>query len=81
MLDRNSSEQKMKLQHLEGDTGQQMSMLDSKTRSLVDDMKNTISTFQAHQEGEREKLESRLFGHIEKISAAKDSLIVRFLSV
>jgi hypothetical protein len=44
MLDRNSSEQKMKLQHLEGDTGQQMSMLDSKTRSLVDDMKNTIST-------------------------------------
>jgi hypothetical protein len=50
----------MKLQHLEGDTGQQMSMLDSKTRSLVDDMKNTISTFQAHQEGEREKLESRL---------------------
>jgi hypothetical protein len=49
--------------------------------TFFDDMKNTISTFQAHQEGEREKLESRLFGHIEKISAAKDSLIVRFLSV
>ncbi|XP_052098447.1 protein FAM81A-like [Mytilus californianus] len=75
LLDRSSSEQKMKLQHLEGDTGQQMSILDSKTRSIMDDMKNMINQFQAHQEGEREKLESRLFGHIEKISAAKDTLI------
>ncbi|XP_071168279.1 protein FAM81A-like [Mytilus edulis] len=75
LLDRNTSEQKMKLQHLEGDTGQQMSILDSKTRSVTDDMKNMINQFQAHQEGEREKLESRLFGHIEKMSAAKDTLI------
>lgn len=74
-LDRNTSEQKMKVQHLEGDTGQQMAMLDSKTRGMVDDMKNMIHSFQAQQEGEREKLESRLFGHIEKISASKDTLI------
>ena len=70
----------MKLQHLEGDTGQQMATLDSRTRSIIDDLKNTLSMYQSNSEAEREKMETRLLSNIERISAAKDSLIVRIES-
>lgn len=67
----------MKLQHLEGDTGQQMATLDSRTKSIIDDLKNTLNMYQANSDAEREKLEARLLSNMERISAAKDSLIVR----
>ncbi|KAK3098260.1 hypothetical protein FSP39_017666 [Pinctada imbricata] len=73
--DRNSNEQKLKLQHLEGDTGQQMASLDTRTRSLVDDLKNNLAIIQSHSDAEREKLEAKLMSTLEKISGAKDSLI------
>lgn len=72
-----ASENKMKLQHLEGDTGQQMATLDSRTKSIIDDLKNTLNMYQANSDAEREKLEARLLSNMERISAAKDSLIVR----
>ncbi|XP_061174277.1 protein FAM81A-like isoform X1 [Saccostrea echinata] len=75
--DRIASENKMKLQHLEGDTGQQMATLDSRTRSIIDDLKNTLTMYQSSSDTEREKLESRMMSNIERISAAKDSLIER----
>lgn len=75
--DRMASENKMKLQHLEGDTGQQMATLDSRTKSIIDDLKNTLNMYQANSDAEREKLEARLLSNMERISAAKDSLIVR----
>uniref|UniRef100_A0A8W8HS32 Uncharacterized protein n=1 Tax=Magallana gigas TaxID=29159 RepID=A0A8W8HS32_MAGGI len=58
--DRMASENKMKLQHLEGDTGQQMATLDSRTKSIIDDLKNTLNMYQANSDAEREKLEARL---------------------
>lgn len=67
----------MKLQHLEGDTGQQMATLDSRTKSIIDDLKNTLNMYQANSDAEREKLEARLLSNMERISAAKDGLIVR----
>ena len=76
-MDRTNNESKIKIQHLEGDTGQQMAMMDGRTRSLIDDLKNSFHIFQTNTEGEREKLESRLYSHIDKISQAKDTLIVR----
>lgn len=72
-----ASENKMKLQHLEGDTGQQMATLDSRTKSIIDDLKNTLHMYQANSDAEREKLEARLLSNMERISAAKDGLIVR----
>lgn len=72
-----ASENKMKLQHLEGDTGQQMATLDSRTKSIIDDLKNTLNMYQANSDAEREKLEARLLSNMERISAAKDGLIVR----
>lgn len=75
--DRMASENKMKLQHLEGDTGQQMATLDSRTKSIIDDLKNTLNMYQANSDAEREKLEARLLSNMERISAAKDGLIVR----
>ncbi|XP_033750803.1 protein FAM81A-like [Pecten maximus] len=74
-LDRYVGEQKMKITHLEGDHGQQLALLDTKTRTLIDDLKNSFHIFQTNTEGEREKLESRLYSHIDKISQAKDTLI------
>ncbi|KAK3588380.1 hypothetical protein CHS0354_018181 [Potamilus streckersoni] len=74
-LERNSSEQKMKLQHLEGDHGQQMSILDARTRQVIDDLKNSVTTFQANAESEREKVEARLEGVIEKHAQIRDSLV------
>jgi hypothetical protein len=71
-----ASENKMKLQHLEGDTGQQMATLDSRTRGIIDDLKNTLALYQSNSDGEREKLEARLLSNLERISGAKDSLIV-----
>lgn len=75
--DRMASENKMKLQHLEGDTGQQMATLDSRTKSIIDDLKNTLNMYQTNSDAEREKLEARLLSNMERISAAKDGLIVR----
>ncbi|XP_048736253.1 protein FAM81A-like isoform X2 [Ostrea edulis] len=75
--ERVASENKMKLQHLEGDTGQQMATLDSRTRSIIDDLKNSLALYQSNSDGEREKLEARLMSNLERISGAKDNLIER----
>ncbi|KAL3866732.1 hypothetical protein ACJMK2_044013 [Sinanodonta woodiana] len=74
-LERNNSEQKMRLQHLEGDTGQQMSILDARIRQIIDDLKNSVTSSQGNAESEREKLEARLEGTIEKHAQIRDSLL------
>ena len=69
----------MKLQHLEGDTGQQMAQLDSRTRQIIDDLKNNISTYQSHADVEREKLEGKLFSVLDNHAQIRDELIVSYL--
>ncbi|KAL4227871.1 hypothetical protein ACF0H5_013309 [Mactra antiquata] len=73
--DRNASEQRLKLQHLENDYGQQMAQLDSRTRQVIDDLKNNISTYQNHADVEREKLEGKLFAAIEDQAQVRDELV------
>lgn len=74
--ERNSSEQKMKLQHLESDYGQQMAQLDSRTRQVIDDLKNNISTYQNHADVEREKLEGKIFSALENQAQVRDQMVV-----
>lgn len=80
-VERASGESRMKLQHLEGDTNTQMSMIDAKTRQLVDEMKATMTSVQGSIDAERERMEQRLMAAIEKSSASKDLLIVSFASI
>lgn len=67
----------MKLQHLEGDSNTQMSMIDAKTRQLIDDLKTNLTTMQTAFETEREQTEQRLLVAIEKIEGNNDLSLVR----
>ena len=75
-MERNSGESRMKLTHLEGDTSTQMSMIDAKTRQMVDEVKNMMTNLQGSMESERERSEQRILAMIEKNGASKDLLIV-----
>ena len=80
-IERNMSEQKIKMQHIEGDTGQQMAQLDSRTRQIIDDLKNNIMTYQSHADVEREKLEGKLQTALESHAQIRDSLIVSYIHI
>ncbi|BFY98702.1 hypothetical protein BsWGS_01742 [Bradybaena similaris] len=71
-IERINGESRMKLQHLEGDTNTQMSMIDAKTRQLIDDLKTNLTTMQTAFETERERTEQRLLVTIEKIEGNND---------
>ena len=75
-IDRSSSEQTIKMQHIEGDTGQQMAQLDQRTRQIIDDLKNNVITYQNHADVEREKLEGKLQTALESHAQIRDNLIV-----
>ena len=66
----------MKLQHLESDSGQQMAQLDSRTRQIIDDLKNNITTYQHHSDVEREKLEGKLNLALESNAQLRDQMMV-----
>ena len=64
------------MQHIEGDTGQQMAQLDQRTRQIIDDLKNNITTYQNHADVEREKLEGKLQVALENHAQIRDSVMV-----
>ncbi|XP_076443790.1 protein FAM81A-like [Babylonia areolata] len=74
-VERNSGESRMKLTHLEGDTNTQMSMMDAKSRQMVDDVKNMMTSLQTTMDSERERSEQRLLAMIEKSGASKELLL------
>lgn len=74
-LDRSTGEQKMKLQHLEGDSQQQMVQLDVRTRQIIDDLKHNISTFQTHAQVEQEKLEAKLMAALDHNAQIRDQFV------
>ncbi|KAL8562626.1 hypothetical protein ACOMHN_011198 [Nucella lapillus] len=74
-VERNSGESRMKLTHLEGDTNTQMSMIDAKSRQMVDDVKTMMTSLQTTMDAERERSEQRILAMIEKNGSAKDLLI------
>lgn len=59
----------MKLQHLEGDTNSQVSMVDAKTRQMIDELKANMTSIQTTMEAERERTEQRLLSAIDKSEA------------
>ncbi|KAK7450217.1 hypothetical protein BaRGS_00039965 [Batillaria attramentaria] len=74
-VERSSGESRMKLQHLEGDTNTQMSMIDAKSRQLVDEVKTMIEALRSASAAERERMEQRLMNLIEKSGASRDLLL------
>ncbi|KAK3791361.1 hypothetical protein RRG08_012543 [Elysia crispata] len=78
-IERNSGESRMKLQHLEGDTNTQMSMIDAKTRQMIEELRANLQSTQSSAEVEREKTEQRLLAAIEKSEANHDLTVERLV--
>lgn len=79
-IERSSGENRMKLQHLEGDTNTQMSMIDAKTRQLIEDLKANLATMQTAFETERDRTEQRLLAAIEKAEGSNDLSLVNLIN-
>jgi uncharacterized phage infection (PIP) family protein YhgE len=71
-LERIHSEHLMKLQHIESGAVQQFTGLDSKTRSMADDVKTALHTVRVAEQGERDKLETRLLAQMERMLSQRD---------
>ena len=65
-LDKLSTEQDVQFRTLGNDSSQQMAALDSKTRSMVEELKTSLKSYRVVEEGEREKMEARLTSLIDK---------------
>lgn len=77
-IERNSGENRMKLQHLEGDTNSQVSMIDAKTKQLMDELKANITSVQSTMDAERERSEQRLISLIDKNEANHELALVSY---
>ncbi|XP_013411484.1 protein FAM81A [Lingula anatina] len=71
-LDKVNIEHTLKIKHMEGDSSQQLSHLDTKTRALFEELRHTLTASKAVEEAEREKMESRLFTHLDRSSTSRD---------
>ncbi|XP_059176269.1 protein FAM81A-like [Physella acuta] len=78
-IERSNGESRLKIQHLEGDTNTQMSMIDAKTRQLIEDLKANLASTQSTFEAERERLEQRLLVTIEKVEGNNDLTIDKIM--
>lgn len=74
--ERVAGEAVMRVKGVEGEASKALSLLDSRTRAVVDDLKNAITNVQILADSEREKLETRLIAHIEKENTSIHSRIV-----
>ncbi|XP_013061571.2 protein FAM81A-like [Biomphalaria glabrata] len=78
-IERSHGESRLKIQHLEGDTNTQMSMIDAKTRQLIDDLKANLITMQSTFDTERERLEQRLLSAVDKAEANNDLTVEKIM--
>ncbi|CAH1796182.1 unnamed protein product [Owenia fusiformis] len=72
-FDKSAAEQTIMVKHVEGDTSQQLSILDNKTKSMFEDVRGSVNTMKVIEESEREKLEARLMGWLDRNSAAREA--------
>ena len=79
-LDKISTEQDMQFRTLGKDSSQQMAALDSKTRTMVEELKMSLKSYKVVEEGEREKLEAKLTGLIDKSRLHYDTTNVSYSS-
>ena len=75
-IERMMTEQQLRLRHVEGDSTGKISSLDTKTRQLIEETRTTMNTFKLMEENEREKLETRLVNHTERINNTRDGRTV-----
>lgn len=75
-IDRMMTEQQLRLRHVEGDSSGKIVSLDNKTRQLIEETRTTMNTFKAMEEGEREKLETRLLSHTDRLNNTRDVRLV-----
>ncbi len=66
----------LQLKHVESDSSQQVTKLESRTRSLAEDTRNQLSAQQLKQDGEREKLETRLTTGLQRSLVERDNRLV-----
>ena len=62
--------------HLEGDASSNLASLDSKSRMLIEDTRNTITTNKLQEEQERGKLETRMLSTIASDNSKRDIRMV-----
>ena len=66
----------MKIQHLEGDTNQQLMSVDSTTKSMVEQLKFSFDSYRVSEANERVKLEERLQLYMGQTSTSWDKKLV-----
>ena len=77
-LEKLGIEQEMQIRSVGSDSSHQVSALDSKTRSMIEETRSALKSYKVIEEGEREKLEARVFGLVDKSLAHRDTNIVRY---
>lgn len=71
----------LKIQHLEGDTSQQVMSVDSTTKSMVEKLKFSFESYKLAEANERMKMEERLQLFVGQTSASwEKKLVINFLS-
>ena len=75
-LERVNNETTINLRHLEGGSSQQISNLEGKTMSMIDDTKTKVKSLKAQEESERDKLEMRLNTHLDRSSNKLETRVV-----
>ncbi len=71
-VERSTTDYQIKIRGIEGDTGQQMTSLDSRTRSMIEETKSAMNSYKLLEETEREKMESRISTHLERVNGMRD---------
>lgn len=71
----------MVLKNVEGDTVKQLSMIDGKTRTMLEDVRSQINQIKSMNDNEMLKLESRMTLKIEDATRNSDKYVRRFLEL
>lgn len=73
ILDKTNTEQTMHLQHVQTGTSHQMTDLDSRNRSVTDELRHEMEVGRTRDHAEREKMETRIIMHVDKALTLRDS--------
>lgn len=76
-LEKSEVQNQLKIQHLEGDTNQQLMSVDSTTKSMVEQLKFSFDSYRISEANERVKLEERLQLYIGQTSTSWEKKLTR----
>lgn len=75
-MEKTNTEQTMQLQHVQTGTSHQVTNLDARNRSTMDELRHEMEVGRMHDQAEREKMEARIIMHVEKALTLRDSKLV-----